>query len=209
MIGRLLRSTTTEFLVGCRLEDVQHLPFGALVKMPWWGALDRSGMVYGLVAWMHIPEGSMARQVAVQPITPGILQDQRATVEPVEVRVLVVGYESQGEISHLLPPHPPEPMAAMHLCEEDEVVAFTSAGRLGYLRHVLQAGGDIPVPELLAAHLRHARLAHEARGQRDWVHRAVQRVIHLLRDDPPRLFWTLDALSDALPQSFTLEEAVP
>ena len=209
MFGRLLSSTSTEFLVGCRLEDLRHLPFGALVKTRWLGPTDERppGELYGLVAWVQVPESAMARQVVVQPVaTPGMLQDQRATVEPVEVRVLLVGYRTRGRVFHLLPPYPPEPMAELERCTEAEVADFTGTGRLGYLRHILRAGGDLPMPELLAAHLKQARVAHEKQGHADWIRRAVQRVIHLLRDDPPRLMWALDALSDALPEGLATEE---
>ncbi len=212
MHGRLLTSASNQFLVGCRLEDLQRLPFGALVKVPWLRAAPRKGDLYGLVAWVQVPESSLARQVALQPDpTPSVLQDQRSTAEPVEVRVLIVGYrEEKGDIVHLLPPYPPEPLAELSLCPPNEVVAFTQAGRLGYLRHVLRAS-DLPVSELLAAHLRQAHQAHQQFGDRNWVHRAVQRVIHLLRDDPTALMWVLDALSDALPQALATwqEEAVP
>lgn len=209
MKGRLLTSTSTEFLVGCRLRDLAQLPFGALVKVPWLKDASIPGELYGLVAWVRIPESSMARQVAVQERpTPGVMDDQQATSEPAEVRVLVVGYRQGATPSHLLPPYPPRPLAELHLCPPEEVVEFTRSGRLGYLRHILRAT-DLPMPELLAAHLRQAHEAHAAQGNPHWVHGAVQRVIHLLRDDPPTLMWVLDALSDALPVVLsTWEEAL-
>ncbi len=200
--GRLLTSTSTDFLVGCRLQELASLPFGALVKVPWLTDTPETGELYGLVAWVRVPESSMARQMAVQssPPPPGVRQDQAATSEPAEVRVLVVGYRRGPRVHHLLPPYPPRPLAELTLCGPSEVVAFTQEGRLGYLRHILRAT-DLPMPELLAAHLRQAHEAHVHHGNPDWVHAAVQRVIHLLRDDPPTLLWVLDALSDALPEA--------
>ena len=199
--GRLLTSTSTDFLVGCRLRELAGLPFGALVKAPWLTDAPESGDLYGLVAWVRVPESSMARQMAVQPApTPGMVQDQQSTAEPAEVRVLVVGYRQGRRVHHLLSPYPPRPLAELTLCAPSEVVAFTQEGRLGYLRHILRAT-DLPMPELLAAHLRQAHEAHVHHGNPDWVHAAVQRVIHLLRDDPPTLLWVLDALSDALPEA--------
>ncbi len=199
--GRLLTSTSTDFLVGCRLEELAGLPFGALVKVPWLREGPEKGSLYGLVAWVRVPESSMARQMAVQTDPPpGVVKDQQTTAEPAEVRVLVVGYRQDQRVHHLLPPYPPRPLAELTLCGPSEVVAFTQGGRLGYLRHILRAT-DLPMPELLAAHLRQAHEAHVQHGHPDWVHAAVQRVIHLLRDDPPTLLWVLDALSDALPEA--------
>lgn len=213
MRGRLLTCSSNQFVVGCRLEDLQHLPLGALVHVPWLRNAPQAGRLFGVIAWVSIPESSMARQVAVQThLVQSVIQDQRTTLEPAEVRVLVVGYQRKNDTSpvHLLPPYPPEPLSELETCSKAEVVAFTQTGRLGYLRHLLRAT-DLPIPELLAAHLHRVHQAHlnASNGDPNWVHRAVQRIIHLLRDDPTTLMWVMDALSDALPQAlahWTLEE---
>ena len=48
---------------------------------------------------------------------------------------------------------------------------FTGAGRLGYLRHILR-DPKLPTDELLAAHLKQARSAHEAAGDERLVRRS-------------------------------------
>ena len=73
-------------------------------------------------------------------------------IVPVEMSVLSVGYEADGKIVHLLPPRPPLSLDVIYLCDEKDVVRFTSVGRFGYFRHVLQ-NQDIPIGEVLAAHI--------------------------------------------------------
>jgi hypothetical protein len=109
--------------------------------------------------------------------------------------VLSVGYRQNGQISHMLPPRPPLSLDRIYLCEADEMRQFTAAGRFGYFRHVLRAA-DLPIGELLAAHVQEANQAHRAAGDLDWSSRATQELITLLRDDYPTLMAVLGALSD-------------
>jgi hypothetical protein len=106
-----------------------------------------------------------------------------------------VGYELKGRISHLLPPRPPLSLDVIYLCSDAELANFTGAGKFGYFRHILQAK-DIPIGELLAAHVQQASAAHQ---DKDWGRKAAQELITLLRDDYPTLMSVLGALGDALP----------
>jgi hypothetical protein len=74
-------------------------------------------------------------------------------------------------------------------------VTFTSAGRFGYLRHILR-DEDKPVEELLAAHLRQAKKAQEEAGNGDWYEAALSELITLMRDDYQRLMTVLGAGSE-------------
>jgi hypothetical protein len=80
------------------------------------------------------------------------------------------------------------------LCDEKDVVKFTSAGRFGYFRHVLQ-NQDIPIGEVLAAHIQQAGKAHGKNAEK-WKEQAAQELITLLRDDYPMLMSVLSALSE-------------
>ena len=55
---------------------------------------------------------------------------------------------------------------------------------------------DLPVGELLAAHLRQAQTAQAAAGNPTWIDAAIQELITLLRDDYPTLMSVLGAISD-------------
>ncbi len=83
----------------------------------------------------------------------------------------------------------------IYLCTPEEVVRFTGAGRLGYLRQILR-DPKLPTDELLAAHLKQTHAAHEAAGDQDWFGEAVQEVIALLKDDRQRLMQVMSAASE-------------
>ncbi len=109
--------------------------------------------------------------------------------------VLAVGYSQAGRIQHLLPPRPPLSLDKIYLCDDAELCQFTSAGRFGYFRHILRSI-DLPVGELLAAHLQQASRAQRQVGDPEWSSRATQELITLLRDDYATLMSVLSALSD-------------
>jgi hypothetical protein len=134
--------------------------------------------------------------VTAEDVLPEIIADNRVNRNvPVEISVLSVGYQQGQSIYHLLPPRPPLSLDMIYQCEDAELRAFTSAGRFGYFRHVLRAV-DLPVGELLAAHLQQAQTAHRAANQSDWINQATQELIILLRDDYPTLMSVLGAVGE-------------
>jgi len=191
-IGRLLRAGTTGFIAGCRVNQLDAPAFGALVRAP----LGESYQVYGLIYDIHIDDDGLVRQlVTSENITAAVMQDNRQNrIVPVEMSVLAVGYEQNGRIYHLLPPRPPLSLDIIYMCEPDDVVRFTSTGRFGYLRHILN-NRDIPIGEVLAAHIQQAADAHNKNGE-PWKDAATHELITLLRDDYPTLMSVLGALSD-------------
>ena len=192
-IGRLLRSGTTGFVVGCRVNQLDAPSFGALVRVP----LEDQTQVYGLIYDIHIDDDGLVRQlITAQEVPEEVLQDNRTNRNvPVEIGVLALGYEQDGKVFHLLPPRPPLSLDAIYLCTEDEIARFSGAGRLGYFRHILR-NADLPVDELLAAHLMGARAAQNAAGNPGWYESALQELITLMRDDTQRLMDVLGALSE-------------
>jgi hypothetical protein len=191
-IGRLLRAGTTGFIAGCRVNQMEAPSFGALVTAP----LDGGYEVYGLIYDIHIDDDGLVRQlVTADNVSPEVFRDNRERrIVPVELSVLVVGYQSGGKIYHLLPPRPPLSLDVICSCEDEDLVKFTSAGRFGYFRHILRAL-DVPVGEVLAAHLQQAGRAHGKDGTK-WLEQATQELITLLRDDYPTLISVLGALNE-------------
>lgn len=192
-IGRLLRASTTGFVIGCRVSQVETPEFGALTRAP----LGNGYQVFGLIDDIRIEDDGLVKQlVTSEGIPQEVIADNRTNRNvPVEVGVLVVGYQQDKTISHLLPPRPPLSLDAIFLCDPNELCAFTSAGHFGYFRHVLR-GKDLPVGELLAAHLRQTQNAQAASGNPGWIDAATQELITLLRDDYPTLMSVLGAISD-------------
>jgi len=199
-IGRLLRASTTEFVVGCRATQITAPAFGALVRVP----LEDGSQIFGLIYDIHIDDDGLVRQlVTAQVADEAVIADNRQNRNvPLEMSVLVVGCQQGENISHLLPPRPPLSLDVIYLCDADEIRNFTSAGRFGYFRHILR-NADIPIGELLAAHFQGAQAAHTEAGNLDWSQDATKELIALLRDDYSTLISVLGALSDAIPEKPT------
>jgi hypothetical protein len=198
-IGRLLRANTSGFVVGCRVTQLNTPSFGALVRVP----LEAGYQIYGLIHDIHIDDDGLVRQLVTADMGNddafnAVIADNRVNRNiPVEMSVLSVGYRQDSRISHMLPPRPPLSLDRIYLCEPAEICQFTAAGRFGYFRHVLRAA-DLPIGELLAAHLQEAHQAHCTAGDLAWSSRATQELITLLRDDYPTLMAVLGALGDVL-----------
>lgn len=192
-IGRLLRAGTTGCVIGCRVSQLNTPAFGGLVRIP----LDSGYQVYGLIHDIHIDDDGLVRQlVTTENISEDVLLDNRMNRNvPVEISVIFCGFDQDGRISHLLPPRPPLSLDAIYTCSQQEMIRFTGAGQFGYFRHVLRAE-DLPIGELLAAHLEQASRAHTAAGEPGWIRSATQELITLLRDDYPNLVGVLSALRD-------------
>jgi len=192
-IGRLLRSGTAGFVIGCRVNQLEAPSFGALVRVP----LGKDYQVFGVIYDIHIEDDGLVRQlITAQDVPEEVLRDNRENRNvPVEIGVLALGYQQGEQIYHLLPPRPPLSLDAIYLCTAEEIVKFTGTGRFGYFRHILRAQ-DKPVEELLAAHLMASKAAQERIGNASWYEAALQELITLMRDDYQRLINILSAASE-------------
>lgn len=198
-IGRLLRAGTTGFVVGCRVSQLEAPSFGALVRVP----LEAGYQIYGLIYDIHIDDDGLVRQlVTAEGINEAVIADNRVNRNvPIEMSVLAVGYQQDGQISHLLPPRPALSLDAIYLCDDEDILSFTSTGQFGYFRHILRAD-DLPVGELLAAHLNQVQAVQVAAGNENWALDATQELIVLLRDDYPTLMSVISTLGDAIPETW-------
>ena len=200
-IGHLLRSGITGFVAGCPIVDQEIPRFGELVSAPM-GEKDR---IYGIVYEISITDDGLVRQIinTSAPLDPTVIADNRTNrTVPMEISVLAAGYSRGGAIRHLLPPRAPLSLDILTQCSDAELVQFTGAG-FGYLRHLLR-NPDLPVAELIAAHVEQTAAAHAAAGNSAWRQRVSQELIRLLRDDYEMLMRVLSALSDAMPPSLSL-----
>ena len=194
--GRLLRSNTRGCVVGCHVS--QQIPsFGSLVYIP-----TETGRIYGLIHDIHIDDDGLVRQLAAASDVPNevILDNRTNRNVPVEMSILFIGYAHGKNIFHLLPPRPPLSLDEMYICDADDLRKFTSAGKLGYFRHIL-SNLDIPTGDLLSVHIQAAKSAHDAGGDPNWANQAIQEVIILLRDNHEMMTNVLAAISDAFPAS--------
>ena len=193
-IGRLLRASTPQFVVGCQVRQLDAPGFGSLVRVP----LVDGYQVYGMIYDIRIEDDGLVRQlVTIETVDEAIIADNRMNRNvPIEMSVLVVGYKEGDQIRHMLPPRPALSLDMIYLCSKDELTEFTGGGRFGYFRHLLRAS-DVPIGELLAAHITQV---YAANGDTDWIQKASRELITLLRDDHDTLMAVLGALSDAVPE---------
>jgi hypothetical protein len=158
IVGRVLRSSTTSFTIGCRQlisEQGQLVPeFGALVRT----AATGGNVIYGLICNVTIEDDAFVRQLVAAGVdSPEIIEDQRQKRQvPVVVDVLVTGSGRGTEIFHRLPAQPPSTLDQIYLCNRAEVVRFTE--RHDWLRTVL-GSVEAPADQLIAAALRNAAQA--------------------------------------------------
>ncbi len=192
-IGRLLRSGITGFVVGCKVNQLDAPSFGAMTLV----SLGNNYKIFGLIYDIHIDDDGLVRQlITAQDVPEEYMRDTRENRNvPVEIGVLALGYEQNGIVSHLLPPRPPLSLDEIFLCTPNEIAAFTGAGRMGYLRHILR-DQDKPVAELLTAHLRNAREVQEQMGHPEWFDGAVEELITLMKDDYPTLMTVLGVVDE-------------
>ncbi|MBN1659941.1 MAG: hypothetical protein JXA93_16175 [Anaerolineae bacterium] len=191
-VGRIIRSSTQRYAVGCQVLRPEVPSFGALVKVK---ALNAE--VYGLIYDVRMEDDPFVRQVAAtddpyarqaesdvdRSVPAEVIEDQRLRKVPIEVQVLVVGFGRDGGIEYRLPPQPPLSLDVIYACDGPEFVEFTS--RFDYFRLVLD-NRDLPADELLAANLRQAAAADSRRGG-DYLVEAGRELARLLAQDLPRL----------------------
>ncbi|MBC7264192.1 MAG: hypothetical protein H5T64_07500 [Chloroflexi bacterium] len=107
-----------------------------------------------------------------------------------EFAAVFVGYRREGHVYQHLPPQPPPLHFSVHACEAEEVKRFSA--NLRYLRLLLTATGEVPVEQLLAAHIRQV---YELRGRdRNWLEVAAREVAALLKTNSESLMTVLYAI---------------
>jgi hypothetical protein len=179
-VGRVLRSSTAGFAIGCRVlkEDVPE--FGAFVKVT-----QGSARIIGLIYDVQFVDDPLVRQIITADSMPAELRlDQSQRLAPIEISVLVVGFTREGRVYQHLPPQPPATLDEITTCAPAEVSAFTR--EFTFLRTILNAK-DAPADELAAACLRLAAAARSESERRTFLLDAGRELARLLAADPVRL----------------------
>jgi len=179
-VGRVLRSSTAGFAIGCRVlrEDVPE--FGAFVKVAQ-GNTEITGLIYDV----QFVDDPLVRQIITADSMPEELRkDQSQRLAPIEISVLVMGFARDGQVYQHLPPQPPATLDQIVTCTPDEAIAFTR--EFTFLRTILNAK-DAPADELIAASLRLAAAARPEGERRAFLLGAGRELARLLSVDPVRL----------------------
>lgn len=182
-VGWILRSSTVGFAVGCRILQPETPHFGDLVK----ATLEPEAVdIYGLIYNVEVRDDPSVRQLILMgDIEPEAILDQRENrLVPIELSVLIIGYQQNGITIQGLPPQPPLSLNAITICGDDDVRRFTQT--LDYLRLVLNTP-QVPADELLLANLRRAALTHPPSSQHAFLVKAGRELARHLHNDLGRL----------------------
>jgi len=181
-IGWVLRASTIGFAVGCRVLEPSVPQFGDLVKVQ----LQDDSHIFGLIYDVQIEDDLAARQLILAgEMEPEAILDQRQNrLVPIEISVLIVGYQRHNSLVQGLPPQPPLSLDMLTLCTDKELRAFTA--QLEYLRLVLNAP-QVPADELLITNLRRAAAAYPPESRRPFLVQAGRELARLLSFDLVRL----------------------
>jgi hypothetical protein len=180
IVGRVLRSSTAGFSIGCRVlrEDVPE--FGAFVKVA-----QGNTQITGLIYDVQFVDDPLVRQIISADSMPTELRlDQSQRLAPIEISVLVVGFVRDGQVYQHLPPQPPATLDEIKTCAPGEVIALTQ--QFTFLRTILNAT-DAPADELVAACLRLAARVRPEADRRAFLLDAGRELARLLSNDPVRL----------------------
>jgi hypothetical protein len=188
--GEVVGAQVSEFEARC---DQLHAPppLGSLVRV----SAGVNVAVYGLVA--GITTGGV--DSGMRPIPRGREGCEDADVfraHPdlahllaTSIRCLVVGFRQNGRIYRFLPSAPASIHFSVITCTPDEISAFCAD--FGYVSTLL-AARDLPVEEVVAAHIRYAAEARDAAAEADepayqFTIRAGRTLAQLLRSEQQRL----------------------
>jgi hypothetical protein len=195
IVGRVLRSSTTSFTVGCRQlisEQDQRIPeFGALVRAEG----KDGGLVYGLIFNVTIEDDAFVRQLVAAGVdSTEIIEDQRQKRQvPIVVDVLVAGGGQGLAVYYRLPAQPPSTLDQIYLCSAAELVRFTEKHE--WMRTVL-AAVEAPADQLLISALRAAAQARPPDQREAYLVAAGRELAKLLALDLARLDGILGQLRD-------------
>ena len=179
-VGRVLRSSTAGFSIGCRVLRENVPEFGAFVKVAQ-GNYEITGLIYDV----QFVDDPLVRQIITADSMPEELRkDQSQRLAPIEISVLVVGFARDGQVYQHLPPQPPATLDQIVTCTPDETVAFTR--EFTFLRTILNTK-DAPADELIAASLRMAAAVRPEGERRAFLLDAGRELARLLSVDPVRL----------------------
>ena len=183
-IGWVLRASTVGFTVGCRVLQPNTPQFGDLVKVP---LPDDSTNIFGLIYNVQVQDDPVVRQLILsgEMETEAVLDQRDNRLVPIEISVLVVGYQfGKDDIIQGLPPQPPLSLDMLIMCDDAELRAFTK--NLDYVRLVLNAA-QIPADETLIANLRRTATAYPPEARRQFLVKAGRELARLLNSDLVRL----------------------
>jgi len=182
-IGEIIEASTGEFTAQC-YELHQPPPLGSLVR-----TAEGEVEIYAVVC----DASTTGIEPGRRPIARGREEAEEEDIfrsSPqlqkllrTDFSALVVAYEQSEKLHHFLPPRPAKVHSFVYLCEAEEVEKFSQS--FDFLSILVNARGQGPADEMIAACLRHAARARSS--PRDFLVRAGKELAVLLGAEPNRL----------------------
>ena len=186
-LAEVVATSTIEFVAQCLEPENLNFPlmpaFGSWIKSQ---QDENSDIIsYGVVYHATTaPIDSVHRAVALG-LSLKELREQQPQIFAMlrsEIKVVLLGFGSVGNIYQHLPAQPPQIHQAVYACEAEEIENFTE--ELNFLRTLVQMN-NAPVDELIAAVLRNVYQVRNC--DRNWLVQAGRKLSLLLKDDYDRL----------------------
>ncbi len=190
-IGEIVETNSMGF-VAESLELRRPPAFGGLVK----ATMSGSQHAYGVVSFVQMAGLEPGRR-AVRQSTDEIFDDAIYDEQPQLPRIIrttfsavLVGWQDAERLRQELPPQPPPLHFSVQDCEVGEVERFSDS--LYYLRLLLTAVVEVPVPQLVISHVNETYRVR--RQDRAWAEKAARELAALLKNDNQTLMGILYAI---------------
>jgi hypothetical protein len=184
-IAEVIATSSTEYTAECL--PPQHLHFPTVPPLGSWvkAAVPEEYSIIGVVCFASTtPIDTVHRAIAL-----GLSLEELRLQQPQifamfrsEIRVAMLGYQTNQHIYQHLPPQPPPIHQGVFLCSPEEIIDFTDT--FHFWRTLLQISG-VPVDELVSAILRQVYQVRKC--DRNWLVQASKHLGILLKDDYDRL----------------------
>jgi len=195
-IGHVLRSSTTDFVVDCKIMKEDTPQFGALVKVK----VTPHTHIIGVIHDVTVRDDPSVRQLILSGTLAreAVLDQRENRLVPIEIGVLILGFQRKMNFVQALPPQPPISLEELALCSIDEIVAFTE--QLDFLRFIINAQ-HAPADDLAVACLTRAAELRAPEIRRDYLLAAGRYIGRLLFDDMRRFDTILQQLKTVVPSA--------
>jgi hypothetical protein len=186
-IAEVVATSTTDFLAECLEPESLDFPampaFGSWVKSQ---QEENSNIIsYGVVYHATTSTIDSVHRAVALGLSLQAIREQQPQIFAMlrsEIKVVLLGFSTLGNVYQHLPAQPPQIHQAVFACEEEEIANFTE--ELNFLRTLVQMN-NAPVDELIAAVLRNVYQVRKC--DRNWLVQAGRKLSLLLKDDYDRL----------------------
>ncbi len=191
-VAEVIEANSSEFIAQCyKLNEVPSL--GTLVKIQ----TGKNEASFGVIYTIETHGMEPGRRVFIRGESADNEEDifkKNPQIEKLLVtdfKSLIIGYISNENLYHYLPPKPPPIHSFVYICQNDEVLKFS--GSLNFLSLLVDAKLPVSADELVAACLRY--ISGYYTDPREFLFRAGKELVWMMAGDIRRLNTILKRLN--------------